>query len=143
MQCSMYLFCLGDMMKQFPPTSKGILFTLDFEKSPFISLATTISLQLGDSTKFLLEISDINEENVTQCGTVFLVRRNWHYDVWMQTVVVAQGLTESQALFVYATLFDVVGLPSTKKVTVQEKIIAERAVLIPFFSITERKLCRN
>lgn len=114
LQCKMYLHCLDDLMHRFPPSSKKAVLSLDIEKMPYISLATIIGLQLGKGTKIVLDVSDMNEEGVSSCGPVFLVRQEELYDVWMETVLIAGSLTECQALFVFVTLPSVLGLTPKK-----------------------------
>lgn len=111
----MYLYCLKDMMKTVPPISRGQVKQLDIDKSPYMTLASIISLQLGKQPKFLLDVADMTEDCASSHGPVYIVQVDFGvYDLWVETVLMAASLTESQALFMFATISNVLNLKTDK-----------------------------
>jgi len=116
-QCAMYLHCLKDLMKEFPPSKNSSVKDLNFEESPFMSLATIISLQIGREPNFLLDVSDLNPETAASHKPIYLVQNDGLFDVWVQSTLIIGSLNERQAFFAFTTLSDVLGI-SLKRVAI-------------------------
>lgn len=113
-QCAMYLHSLEEMLTAFPPLIKEVASSLDFEKQPYMSLAAIINLQLGREPRFLLNELDLNEETAASHRPIYLVQRGDLYELWVQKSLIIGSLTERNALFVFATISDVLGVTLRK-----------------------------
>jgi len=109
--CAIYLLCLKDLLRTFPLSQAELLNPTTIERSPFITLASIISLQLGKQPKFLVDESELSEESAASHGPVFIVRTKIGlFDVWVETILICGDLNENQALFLFATITDVLSL---------------------------------
>jgi len=99
-------------MRRFKPFSTTELSKLNLKETPYISLAKIICLQLRREPNFLVEDSEMIGDEVAgqPRRPVLLVRRNGLYDVWILNNKIMESVSGKQALFVFATLNDVLGL---------------------------------
>jgi len=58
----MYLSCLDDLLKTFPPADLFEIKSLDVKGSPYISLVRIIASQLGRNSAFILDPDVSNDE---------------------------------------------------------------------------------
>ncbi len=60
--CDMYLACLQDLLKFFPPLDKLKVKSVDIDTSPYISLVKIIAYQLGKKAAFILNENEVDSE---------------------------------------------------------------------------------